>query len=91
MCRSLVALLTAAVGMAACTVQENAHHSAGEMELVVLGPVDGYNLSGTDLDRVQVGMMAPDFSLVSLTGPPITLSEFRGVKNVALVFYRGYW
>ena len=91
MCRSLVALLTAAVGMAACTVQENAQHSTTEMEPVVLGPVDGHNLPGTDLDRVQVGMMAPDFSLVSLRGPPITLSEFRGVKNVALVFYRGYW
>lgn len=56
-----------------------------------LGPVDGRDLPGTDLDRVQVGDLAPDFSLVSLAGPIVSLSSFRGQKNVILVFYRGYW
>ena len=57
----------------------------------VLGPVDGHDLPGVDLDRVQVGEPAPDFKLTSLAGPPVTLSSFRGVKNVVLVFYRGHW
>ena len=61
------------------------------MEPVALGPVDGHELPGTDLNRVQVGDLAPDFSLASLAGPTVTLSSFRGEKNVALVFYRGYW
>jgi hypothetical protein len=58
---------------------------------VVLGPVDGRELPGVDLERVQVGAVAPDFSLASLAGPVVTLSDFRGTKNVILVFYRGYW
>tara|TARA_B100001559_G_scaffold108720_1_gene91458 strand:+ start:47 stop:322 length:276 start_codon:yes stop_codon:yes gene_type:complete len=56
-----------------------------------LGPVDGFDLSGSDLERVQVGQLAPDFTLSALNQPPITLSEFRGNKNVVLVFYRGKW
>lgn len=60
-------------------------------EEVVLGPKDGHELPATDLDRVQVGDLAPDFSLVSLEGPVLTLSDFRGEKNVVLVFYRGHW
>jgi len=60
-------------------------------ESVVLGPVDGFDLAPTDLDRVAVGTMAPDFSLESLSGEVITLSGFRGMKNVILVFYRGHW
>jgi cytochrome oxidase Cu insertion factor (SCO1/SenC/PrrC family) len=57
----------------------------------VLGPKDGRNLSPTDLDRVRVGDPAPDFTLESETGDPITLSDFRGRTNVVLVFYRGRW
>ena len=56
-----------------------------------LGPVDGFDLSGSDLERVQVGQLPPDFTLSALNQPPITLSEFRGNKNVVLVFYRGKW
>ena len=56
-----------------------------------LGPVDGFDLSGSDLERVQAGQLAPDFTLSALNQPPITLSEFRGSKNVVLVFYRGKW
>ena len=44
-----------------------------------------------DIERVQVGHEAPDFTLASLAGPPVTLSDFRGQKNVVLVFYRGHW
>jgi peroxiredoxin len=56
-----------------------------------LGPKDGSDLPPTDLDRVAVGTVAPDFSLPTLAGDTITLSEFQGVKDVVLVFYRGHW
>jgi len=56
-----------------------------------LGPRDGVGLAATDTGRVAVGTIAPDFTLEALTGPPISLSQFRGRKNVVLVFYRGHW
>jgi len=56
-----------------------------------LGPKDGAGLPRTDTSRVAVGTIAPDFTLEALAGPPVTLSEFRGKKNVILVFYRGHW
>jgi peroxiredoxin len=36
---------------------------------------------------VEVGQPAPDFSLPNQHGEPITLSSFRGEKNVVVVFY----
>jgi len=56
-----------------------------------LGPKDGLDLPPTDTGRVKVGDVAPDFSLRSLAGPTIALSDYRGAKNVVLVFYRGHW
>ncbi len=56
-----------------------------------LGPKDGLELSPTDLERVTVGTVAPDFTLESKDGMPITLSTYRGKKNIVLVFYRGHW
>jgi cytochrome oxidase Cu insertion factor (SCO1/SenC/PrrC family) len=56
-----------------------------------LGPRDGPGLPPTDLERVAVGGLAPDFSLESKDGGTVTLSGFRGRKNVVLVFYRGQW
>jgi cytochrome oxidase Cu insertion factor (SCO1/SenC/PrrC family) len=56
-----------------------------------LGPKDGAALAPTDLARVAVGGPAPDFTLESKDGTPVTLSAFRGRKNVVLVFYRGQW
>lgn len=81
------ALLVTAVGLAACGAPEPVEEAIP----VVLGPADGRDLPGTDLERVRVGDLAPDFSLESLAGPVVTLSSFRGQKNVVLVFYRGYW
>jgi hypothetical protein len=60
-------------------------------ETVTLGPVDGHDLAPTELERVAVGMMAPDFSLETITGEVFTLSSLRGAKDVILVFYRGHW
>lgn len=56
-----------------------------------LGPVDGRDLPPTEIGRVALGTPAPDFSLESLSGDTLTLSDFRGRKDVILVFYRGHW
>jgi len=56
-----------------------------------LGPVDGTDLAPTDLERVQVGSPAPDFALEDEKGNAVSLAQFRGKKNVVLVFYRGHW
>jgi len=88
--RFALIMLMAAVGLVGCTAQEDAPQ-AESSEPVVLGPVDGRDLPAVDLERVQVGDLAPDFSVASLAGPVVTLSDFRGTKNVILVFYRGYW
>ena len=62
-----------------------------EAAQVVLGPVDGHDLPPADLERVLAGSPAPDFTALSSTGEPITLSDYRGEKNVILFFYRGHW
>ena len=36
---------------------------------------------------IEVGEKAPDFELVDQDGMPVKLSDFRGEKNVLLVFY----
>jgi len=56
-----------------------------------LGPVDGQDLPGTDLDRIAIGDMAPDFTLETYRGETLTLSENRGQREILLVFYRGAW
>ena len=56
-----------------------------------LGPANGTDLPAVDLDRVQVGQPAPDFTLARFGGGTTTLSDYRGDKNVVLVFFRGYW
>ena len=55
-----------------------------------LGPADGFDLPAVDTGRVAVGDVAPDFTLESREGEPVTLSELRG-QRVLLVFYRGHW
>ena len=46
---------------------------------LVFCPSDGQSL--------EVGDNAPDFSLVDVSGKEITLGDFKGNKNVVLVFY----
>jgi len=36
---------------------------------------------------VEAGQPAPDFTLVNQHGQEVTLSQYRGTKNVVLVFY----
>ena len=90
-------ILVALATLSACAPTEDAAMNdvptdeAGPYDEIPLGPVDGLQLPPTDLDRVQEGDVAPDFTLTSLEGPPVTLSSFRGDANVVLVFYRGHW
>lgn len=68
-----------------------APQSVARGQSVQLGPKDPVKLPPTDTTRVAVGAPAPDFTLEALSGPPVTLSQFRGKQNVVLVFYRGHW
>jgi peroxiredoxin (alkyl hydroperoxide reductase subunit C) len=38
-------------------------------------------------DQIQVGQEAPDFTLKGTQGGDVTLSSYRGDKNVLLAFY----
>ncbi len=40
-----------------------------------------------DTTTPEVGQQAPDFTLKGPGGQPVSLSEYRGNKNVVLVFY----
>ena len=55
-----------------------------------LGPNDGLELPPADLERIQVGQPAFDFTLLDVDGNRVTLAEHRG-KKVVLVFSRGHW
>jgi cytochrome oxidase Cu insertion factor (SCO1/SenC/PrrC family) len=55
------------------------------------GPKNGAKEAATDLDRIKVGQPAPDFTLEDSDGKNVTLVDYRGKKNVVLVFYRGHW
>jgi peroxiredoxin len=35
----------------------------------------------------EVGDYAPDFSIIDVSGDEVRLSDFKGQKNVVLVFY----
>lgn len=52
----------------------------------------GYSMVETLVAKeVQVGDVAPDFTLKDENGSEITLSNFRGKKNVVLAFYPFDW
>jgi peroxiredoxin len=50
---------------------------------LLAGMVMSTNVTGA----LEVGAPAPDFTLPSTTGEPISLSQFRGKKLVLLEFY----
>ncbi len=82
--RLAVLALTVVVALAPASLRAQAISAA-------LGPRDGAGLSPADTGRVAVGSAAPDFALMSKDGGVVTLSQFRGKKNIILVFYRGHW
>ena len=65
--------------------------AVSSVQAQAIGPADGRDLSPTATGRVAVGAVAPDFILPQYDGGSVTLSQFRGSKNVVLVFYRGFW
>ncbi len=40
-------------------------------------------------EGINVGDLAPEFSMADTGGKTVTLADFRGKKNVLLAFYRG--
>lgn len=79
----LPVLAGAVIALSSCSAPDSANAQ--------LGPADGHDLTPADTGRVNVGDLAPDFSLESYRGDVVTLSEFQGQKDVVLVFYRGHW
>lgn len=49
--------------------------------------LDPYNF----LEVIPVGKPAPDFKVTDADGNPIQLSQFKGKKNVVLIFYQGHF
>lgn len=41
-------------------------------------------------NRIELNQPAPDFALVDINGIEIRLSDFKGRKNVLLIFNRGF-
>jgi len=42
------------------------------------------------MPRVSLNQPAPEFSLPDFSGRPVSLSDYRGDKNVLLIFNRGF-
>ena len=42
------------------------------------------------MSRISLNQVAPDFSLDDYTGKSVRLADFRGKKNVLLVFNRTF-
>jgi len=42
------------------------------------------------MPRVSINQSAPDFNLVDFRGNTVRLADYRGVKNVLLVFNRTF-
>jgi hypothetical protein len=51
-----------------------------------MGPKEEVKQPATDLDRVKVGQPAPEFTLEDSEGKNVSLADYRGKKNVVLVF-----
>ncbi len=43
------------------------------------------------MSKVELNTPAPDFTLTDFNGNEVSLSDFRGHKNVLLVFNRGFF
>ena len=42
------------------------------------------------MSKVALNQPAPEFELPDYRGQPVELADFRGAKNVVLVFNRGF-
>jgi peroxiredoxin len=43
------------------------------------------------MSKVELNTPAPNFTLTDFSGNEVSLSDFRGNKNVLLVFNRGFF
>ena len=78
----LIGLLTAAMippAIAASAAYKNNIYNPGQLK-----PIDSKL-------KVKVGDPAPDFTLPAVSGGKITLSQYRGKKNVVLSFVPAAW
>jgi peroxiredoxin len=72
------AFMSATVSARSAAFEENIYNTGH------LKPVDS-------VVKVKVGEPAPDFTLPEITGQRVTLSQFRGKKNVVLSFVPAAW
>ena len=42
------------------------------------------------MSKIALNKPAPEFELDDYTGQPVKLADFRGQKNVVLIFNRGF-
>jgi peroxiredoxin len=75
----LVAILLAALAFGASAAFKNNIYNQGALK-----PID------SEL-KVKIGDVAPDFELPSVSGEKITLSQYRGKKNVVISFVPAAW
>ena len=75
----LAALLWAGMAAAASEAYKDNIYNPGKLK-----PVDS-------VLKVKVGQRAPDFTLKAVSGGTVTLSGFRGKKNVVLSFVPAAW
>jgi peroxiredoxin len=50
-----------------------------------------YNRAAKQSKMISVGTEAPDFELFDQLSQPVSLSSFRGKRNILLIFVRGDW
>ncbi len=75
LCIAVTIILVASLSYAAC--QRSSESSSEELK--------------PRTSAVQIGDMAPDFTLEDQHNQKVTLSSARGSVPSVLVFYRGYW
>ncbi len=69
----------------------------GALAILIIGLACGANEEAPSegivsrTSPVQIGEMAPDFTLEDQNHQKVTLSSARGTAPVVLVFYRGHW
>ena len=80
----VIALLIAALGTPAWAQTHSEAYKDNIYTTGELKPVDS-------VLKVKVGQQAPDFLLPSIAGKKVTLSEYRGKKNVVLSFVPAAW
>ncbi len=78
-CVSLISVLLSTSAMGASAAFKDNIYNPGQLK-----PIDSKL-------KVKIGERAPDFSLPSVTGEKITLSQYKGKKNVMISFVPAAW